>query len=84
MGGNQALLDCADILPELRSLNDFAKLSGPVSSEQVKSALSKYEGKIVERAFKWVAKSGGTWVPVRLIIYIIVSVLSRVIKANTY
>lgn len=77
MGGNQALLDCADILPELRSLNDSSKLGGPVSSEQVKSSLSRYEEKMVERAFTWVAKSGGTWVPVRLMIYIIVSPLSH-------
>lgn len=74
MGGNQALLDCADILPELRVLNDSAKLGGPVSSEQVKSALSRYEEKMVERAFTWVAKSGGTWVPVRVKICAIVSV----------
>lgn len=68
MGGNQALLDCADILPELRRLNDSAKLGVPVSSEQVESALTRYEEKMVARAFTWVAKSGGTWVPVRLII----------------
>lgn len=74
MGGNQAILDCADILPELRGLSESAKLGGPVSSEQVKAALSRYEGKMVDRAFTWVAKSGGTWVPVRLITPIILSV----------
>lgn len=60
------MLDCADMLPELRSLNDSAKLGGPVSFEQVDSALSQYEEKMIKRAFTWVAKSGGTWVPVRL------------------
>lgn len=51
MGGNQALLDCADILPELLSLKDSAGLGGPVSSVQVKSALTRYEEKMMERAF---------------------------------
>ena len=81
MGGNQALLDCADMLPELRSLNDSAKLGGPVSFEQVNSALSRYEEKMIKRAFTWVAKSGGTWVPVRLRIC---TILSKITNADRY
>jgi hypothetical protein len=65
MGGNQSMYDCLEILPPLLELNAHChQLQMPPSSDQVQAALRKYENKMINRAFKWVAKSGGTSVPV--------------------
>lgn len=66
MGGSRALLDCAETLPELRSLNDSAKSGGPVSSKQVEFALNCFKEKMVDRAIMLVARSGGTWVLMKM------------------
>ncbi|KAL3473185.1 FAD/NAD(P)-binding domain-containing protein [Aspergillus californicus] len=58
-GGNQAFHDCADMLPELLALRESAK-SGVLSSRQVEEACRRYESTMIERAFAWVKKSGGT------------------------
>ncbi|KAJ4172079.1 hypothetical protein NW754_007677 [Fusarium falciforme] len=65
MGGNQAMQDCADILPELLVLSKTAESDILISSQDVESAVKRYEGKMIDRAFIWVKKSGGTSVPVR-------------------
>ncbi|KAK2060350.1 FAD/NAD(P)-binding domain-containing protein [Colletotrichum caudatum] len=67
MGGNQALRDCADLLPQLLRLSEAASTPGkpPPSSADVERALAAYESKMIDRAFAWVQKSGGTSVPVR-------------------
>ncbi|KAG7045588.1 FAD/NAD(P)-binding domain-containing protein, partial [Colletotrichum scovillei] len=62
MGGNQAMLDCADILPELLKLSTIAK-SQPLATEQVQIMGDLYEHRMIGRAFSWVTKSGGTTVP---------------------
>ncbi|KAK2023342.1 FAD/NAD(P)-binding domain-containing protein [Colletotrichum zoysiae] len=64
MGGNQALRDCADLLPQLLRLSEAAGTSGKSpSSADVERALAAYESKMIDRAFAWVQKSGGTSVP---------------------
>ncbi|KAJ4186452.1 hypothetical protein NW755_007747 [Fusarium falciforme] len=63
MGGNQAMQDCADILPELLVLSKTAESNILISSQDVESAVKRYEGKMIDRAFTWVKKSGGTSVP---------------------
>lgn len=65
MGGNQAMQDCADILPELIKLSQMAKSSAIPSTQDVSLAVKQYENKMIDRAFSWVQKSGGTSVPVR-------------------
>lgn len=65
MGGNQAMQDCADIFPELVQLSKTAESGTPVSSQDIESAVKRYEDKMIDRAFTWVKKSGGTSVPVR-------------------
>ncbi|KAL2673830.1 hypothetical protein Neosp_012274 [[Neocosmospora] mangrovei] len=65
MGGNQAMQDCADILPELLQLSKTAEFGTPVSLQDIESAVKHYEDKMIDRAFTWVKKSGGTSVPVR-------------------
>ncbi|KAF7590072.1 hypothetical protein BBP40_003274 [Aspergillus hancockii] len=58
-GGNQALRDCAEILPELVKLNQQS-LSGKMpSSEEICDACNRYESTMFPRAFGWVKKSGG-------------------------
>lgn len=66
MGGNQALRDCVDLLPQLLQLNEAAKSRNSPSTVEVKKALAVYESKMIDRAFAWVQKSGGASVPVRL------------------
>lgn len=63
-GGNQALADCADMLPQLLHLNSLASIS-PVhpTLEEIKTACDKYEGAMISRAFPWVRKSGGVSFP---------------------
>ncbi|KAE8371761.1 FAD/NAD(P)-binding domain-containing protein [Aspergillus bertholletiae] len=58
-GGNQALLDCAEILPELIHLNHQATNGKTPSVEDIGEACSRYEKKMFPRAFDWVDKSGG-------------------------
>ncbi|GKT74375.1 FAD dependent oxidoreductase/monooxygenase [Colletotrichum tofieldiae] len=65
MGGNQALNDCVDLLPQLLQLNEAAKSGKPPSSTDVEQALAGYEPKMLDRAFAWVRKSGGASIPVR-------------------
>ncbi|KAJ5324945.1 hypothetical protein N7476_003545 [Penicillium atrosanguineum] len=60
MGGNQAMHDCADILPYLLELNSTAASGRPPTGEEISSACAKYESTMIERAFTWVSKSGGT------------------------
>ncbi|KZL86101.1 hypothetical protein CI238_07127 [Colletotrichum incanum] len=63
MGGNQALKDCVDLLPQLLQLNEAAKSGKPPSSTDIEQALTEYESKMIDRAFAWVQKSGGTSIP---------------------
>ncbi|KAH6684924.1 hypothetical protein F5X68DRAFT_223060 [Plectosphaerella plurivora] len=63
MGGNQAMLDCADLLPELLKLNTIAKSGAVIQLQDVTLAVTRYENKMIPRAFGWVKKSGGTSVP---------------------
>ncbi|KAE8422937.1 hypothetical protein BDV36DRAFT_290752 [Aspergillus pseudocaelatus] len=59
-GGNQALLDCAEILPELIHLNLQAMNGKALSSEDISESCSRYEKKMFPRVFDWVERSGGT------------------------
>lgn len=63
-GGNQALADCADMLPQLLHLDSLASI-GPAhpTFEEMKSACDKYERAMMKRAFPWVRKSGGVSFP---------------------
>ncbi|KAH6988849.1 hypothetical protein BKA56DRAFT_475694 [Ilyonectria sp. MPI-CAGE-AT-0026] len=63
MGGNQAMHDTADMLPELLELNKLAKTGSPLSATQIQAGCSVYENKMIDRAFTWVSKSGGTSQP---------------------
>ncbi|KAJ5533566.1 hypothetical protein N7494_010118 [Penicillium frequentans] len=63
MGGNQAMHDCADILPHLLELNDIAATGRSPTGEEISSACAKYESAMIERAFTWVSKSGGASMP---------------------
>lgn len=64
MGGNQAMHDCADILPYLLELNDVALRGTTPTTEEISMACDKYETAMIERAFNWVRKSGGVSMPV--------------------
>ncbi|KAL4810934.1 hypothetical protein BDV18DRAFT_3697 [Aspergillus unguis] len=59
MGGNQAFHDCADLLPELLALRDAAERNA-LSNDSVQEACFRYESTMMDRAFTWVKKSGGT------------------------
>ncbi|KAJ5809210.1 uncharacterized protein N7503_001428 [Penicillium pulvis] len=63
MGGNQAMHDCADILPNLLELNGIAATGRSPTGEEISSACAKYESAMIERAFTWVSKSGGASMP---------------------
>ncbi|KAL4781311.1 FAD/NAD(P)-binding domain-containing protein [Aspergillus varians] len=58
-GGNQALHDCADILPELVALNAQVISGRSLSTEDIRRACVRYEAKMFPRVFAWVKKSGG-------------------------
>lgn len=63
-GGNQAMADCADLLPQLLHLNFLANGSpAHPTYEEVKISCEKYEKAMMPRAFSWVRKSGGTSFP---------------------
>ncbi|KAH7142871.1 hypothetical protein B0J13DRAFT_503247 [Dactylonectria estremocensis] len=64
MGGNQAMHDAADMLPELLELNRLANTGSPLSAPQVQARCRAYEDKMIDRAFTWVARSGGISQPV--------------------
>lgn len=64
MGGNQAMHDCAEILPYLLELNDIALGGTAPTTEEISMACDKYEAAMIERAFNWVWKSGGVSMPV--------------------
>jgi hypothetical protein len=64
MGGNQAMRDVADILPELLELNKAAEAGPSLSTKEIEIRCHAYEKKMFDRAFAWVAKSGGTALPV--------------------
>ncbi|CCT66585.1 uncharacterized protein FFUJ_03625 [Fusarium fujikuroi IMI 58289] len=63
MGGNQAMRDVADILPELLALNRAAEAGPPLSTKEIEVRCNAYEKKMIDRSFAWVAKSGGTTQP---------------------
>ncbi|KAF9870752.1 putative FAD dependent oxidoreductase [Colletotrichum karsti] len=63
MGGNQAFHDCADALPRLLELKEKAQSGSKPSTEDVSVACNRYESAMIDRAFPWVSKSGGTSVP---------------------
>lgn len=56
MGGNQALRDCANILPAIITLAQKAKRSG-LQEKDFHGAIAEYEGCMIPRAFKWVQSS---------------------------
>ena len=66
IGGNQAIQDCSDILPELLRLNARAQGGTSLSTDDIESACSCYEEKMFQRAFTWVQKSGGATMLVSL------------------
>ncbi|KAH7183705.1 uncharacterized protein B0J16DRAFT_374098 [Fusarium flagelliforme] len=63
MGGNQAMRDIADVLPELLELNRAAEAGPPLSSKEIETRCNSYETQMIDRSFDWVAKSGGTAQP---------------------
>ncbi|KAJ4245779.1 hypothetical protein NW762_013903 [Fusarium torreyae] len=62
-GGNQAMLDCVDALPELLALSKASTESSHLATSRIRQSCETYEDKMFDRAFKWVAKSGGTGMP---------------------
>lgn len=56
--------DIADMLPELLALNRAAEAGPPLSTKEIEARCNSYEKKMIDRAFAWVAKSGGTTQPV--------------------
>ncbi|KAK1461551.1 hypothetical protein CMEL01_14505 [Colletotrichum melonis] len=64
MGGNQALHDCADALSHILALKEKADSGVQPSTQDISVACSQYERRVIDRAFTWVRKSGGTSVPV--------------------
>ncbi|KAL3488005.1 hypothetical protein BJX62DRAFT_253604 [Aspergillus germanicus] len=64
MGGNQAMYDCAELLPYLVDLNEIAAARGraPIL-EEISVRCAKYEAQMMQRAFGWVRKSGGISIP---------------------
>ncbi|KAF9694559.1 hypothetical protein EKO04_007697 [Ascochyta lentis] len=63
-GGNQALADCADMLPQLLRLDALASIDpARASFEEFETACDKYERAMAARAFPWVKKSGGASFP---------------------
>lgn len=59
MGGNQALCDAADILPQILKLKTKADES-ELTKADFADAVGQYERSMIPRAFEWVKKSGGT------------------------
>ncbi|KAF4773035.1 hypothetical protein HER10_EVM0001013 [Colletotrichum scovillei] len=63
MGGNQAFHDCADALSHILALKGKADSGVQPSTQDISVACSQYERRVIDRAFQWVRKSGGTSVP---------------------
>ncbi|KAF5701363.1 fungal specific transcription factor factor [Fusarium mundagurra] len=63
MGGNQAMRDIADALPELLELNRAAEAGPLLSTKEIETRCNSYEKQMIDRSFDWVAKSGGTTQP---------------------
>jgi hypothetical protein len=64
-GGNQSLHDTA-LLPEILALNDIARSLDDkiaLTEAQIEQACQRYEDTMIDRAFPWVRKSGGTSFP---------------------
>lgn len=59
MGGNQALRDCAAILPEILNLKRKTEVS-PLQEADYHQAVLKYESEMIPRTFKWVQLSDST------------------------
>lgn len=59
MGGNQALCDAADMLPQILRLKTKAEES-ELTKADFEDAVGRYERAMIPRAFEWVKKSGGT------------------------
>jgi hypothetical protein len=66
MGGNQALRDCAEVLSYMIKLNTSFQTNGSVSDNEIQSLVQSYEDEMIERAFEWVEKSGGSVIPVSI------------------
>ncbi|KAK2482180.1 hypothetical protein H9L39_07819 [Fusarium oxysporum f. sp. albedinis] len=64
MGGNQAMRDIADMLPQLLELKRAAEAGPPLSTREIETRCNAYEKKMIDRSFAWVAKSGGTSQPI--------------------
>lgn len=58
MGGNQSLCDTATVLPLISKLAESVSKGHSVSTQDIASALSEFEGEMIPRAFEWVEKSG--------------------------
>ncbi|KAJ5714364.1 uncharacterized protein N7483_011545 [Penicillium malachiteum] len=80
MGGNQAMHDCADILPHLLELNDIALSGSSPKTKEISLACDKYEAAMIERSFNWVWKSGGVSMPRNSLDASILSVIFAVIR----
>ncbi|SCO82760.1 uncharacterized protein FRV6_06973 [Fusarium oxysporum] len=63
MGGNQAMRDIADMLPQLLELKRAAEAGPPLSTREIETRCNAYEKNMIDRSFAWVAKSGGTSQP---------------------
>ncbi|KAL2071052.1 hypothetical protein VTL71DRAFT_12287 [Oculimacula yallundae] len=63
MGGNQAMFDCTEMLPQLVELDRRSRSGKSLSSTEISDALERYEKSMLKRGFKWVKKSGGAAVP---------------------
>ncbi|WKT42280.1 hypothetical protein QSH57_007116 [Fusarium oxysporum f. sp. vasinfectum] len=64
MGGNQAMRDIADMLPQLLELKRAAEAGPPLSTREIETRCNAYEKNMIDRSFAWVAKSGGTSQPI--------------------
>ncbi|KAL1887285.1 hypothetical protein Sste5346_010316 [Sporothrix stenoceras] len=59
MGGNQAMCDTADILPQIVQLAEKSKTQ-QLKDKDYQVAVAAFEKAMFPRAFDWVRKSGGT------------------------
>lgn len=58
--------DAADLLPKILALNDSARSlddKDALAEAQIEQACQRYEDAMIDRAFPWVQKSGGTTLP---------------------
>ncbi|OJZ85543.1 hypothetical protein ASPFODRAFT_188986 [Aspergillus luchuensis CBS 106.47] len=62
-GGNQAMHDCAELLPYLLQLNGIAASGKVPTIEDISTRCARYESEMMQRTFRWVRKSGGTSIP---------------------